>query len=66
MTDLAKIAAKMSDPVFAIVVLEFLVALGFWIHSLVKRTNRRRFWFVITLITFFIFWNAVGSPHLGN
>lgn len=66
MPDIAQIASKMSDPVFALTLLEFLAALGFWIHSLVKKTGRRKFWFIVTLITFLIFLGAVENPYLGN
>lgn len=66
MYDFGRILAGMSDPVFALTLLEFLVALGLWIRSLVKKTGRRRFWFVITLITLFIFLGAVESPYMGK
>lgn len=66
MPDFALILSKMSDPVFALTLLEFLVAFGFWIHSLVRKTSRRRFWFIVTLITLFIFLGAIDNPYLGN
>lgn len=65
MPDLAQIMKKMADPVFVLVVVEFLVALGVWIHSLARKTKSRRFWFIVTLITFFILLSALWNPHLG-
>lgn len=61
-----QIMNKMSDPIFTFTLLEFLAALGFWVHSLVRKTVRRRFWFIVTLITLFIFLGAVENPYLGN
>jgi hypothetical protein len=56
----------MSDPVFIFTLVEFLAALGFFVHSLIKKTNRRKLWFVVTLITLLIFLGAVESPYLGK
>ena len=56
----------MPDFIFAVTLLEFLVALGLWVQSLVKKTNRRRFWFIITMITLFIFLGAIDNPYLGK
>ncbi|MHB8918065.1 MAG: hypothetical protein ACYC4H_08580 [Desulfocucumaceae bacterium] len=66
MPDFAQLVNKMSDPIFAVTLLEFLVALGLWVQSLVKKTNRRRFWFIITMITFIIFLGALENPYLGK
>lgn len=66
MPDFAQLMSKMSDPIFAVTLLEFLVALGLWVQSLVKKTNRRRFWFIITMLTFIIFVGALENPYLGK
>lgn len=66
MPDLAQFVSKLSDPIFTLTLLEFLVALGLWIHSLVKKTNRRRLWFILTVITFFIFTTTIDNPYLGK
>ncbi|MFZ5649041.1 MAG: hypothetical protein ACOY30_15635 [Bacillota bacterium] len=66
MPDISIILNKMSDPIFAFTLLEFVTALVLWIHSLIKKTSRRRFWFIITVITFLIFMAAVDSPYLGK
>lgn len=66
MPDFAQLMSKMSDPIFAVTLLELLVALGLWVQSLVKKTNRRRFWFIITMLTFIIFVGALENPYLGK
>lgn len=66
MPDISIILDKMRDPIFAFTLLEFLAALALWTHSLIKKTNRRRFWFIITVITFLIFMAAVDSPYIGR
>ena len=64
--DPAQFLGKLSDPVFTVTLLEFLLALSIWVYSLVKKTSRRRFWFFLTLITFFIFMTVIDNPYVGN
>jgi len=66
MFDITIILSKMSDPIFAFTLLEFLAALGFWVHSLIRKTARRKFWFVITAITLMVFLGAIENPYLGK
>lgn len=57
---------KLSDPLFTLTLLEFLVALVLWIQSLVRNTKNRKLWFILTLITFFIFITATVNPYIGK
>ncbi|MCL5056661.1 MAG: hypothetical protein M1130_01425 [Actinobacteria bacterium] len=66
MPDLSLILSKLSDPIFSFTLLEFLAALGLWVHSLVKRTGRRKMWFVLAVITLLIFLGASHSPYVGK